>query len=596
MISITSRKLIHEKSDGAVRYRSVLSKSPVKSMSPIDERKSLSSMNVSKVKSELSIFQGLSKADLSSSLYKLAKDLFTAKCTDLSIIPVAEQERRFFIAFKDNASKRTLNLKENKLGKESLKILGKLLIRCKHFAFINLSKNRLSDGGVKKIAKSLLTNWELVHLDISSTDLSAAGSAEVLDLLSKHQSLHSLDISSHQFLYRNKLGPSESLTGIMRHPTLTLVNFSGTNLGNEGMKYLILGLENNKVLNTLGLSNNSIKGNVIKEFFQVLVSTNVTEVDLSYNLIEEVAADEIAYFFNGIYGYSALTKIVLSHNLITAGPAYSIFESLVRENYLESLNLENNNFTGYLDILNRFLAGNRRLKYLNLNSCSLKVEAFCHLCDGLCKNESLQVLKVAGNHFKDTGAEQLAKALSQNTSLKKIDISSNKIRSLGGLAITSSLRTNKSIKIFIATDNEMKDDVGESFYYVFSTNFSLNKLLLQLNPMSTKYINDIEKYIERNKAQQHKEEMLKMRTSNEKVLMGKILAEEIKQKMLENQIEKRLIEGKISGHAKKLAMIKSEEDEKLEELKNELRNYKEQSSLLSQSLHNIQSEMRVLDK
>jgi archaellum component FlaC len=402
-----------------------------------------------------------------------------------------------------------------------------------------------------------------------------------------------LNLSSHQFLYRNKIGSSDSLLKLLKSETLTFLNLSGTSLGNEGLKCLILGLENNRILHSLSLSNNNLKGAVMKEFCQALVTTKIAELDLSSNQIEEVAGEELSFLLLGVYGYSELTKLNLAHNQLTQASAYKIFEAMIKENYLEHLSLEGNNLAGYLEVLERFLQLNRRLKSLNLSSCFLKTETFLQLCNGLGKNASLQMIFLNNNSCRDSGALAIAKALLVNSTLERIDLASNKIHSIGGVALANSLKTNNSLRSLQLSDNELKDEVGEAFFYIFGVNYSLVSLSLHLNPMSAKYPLDIKKYLDRNRVQQEKKALQRIIESRMKKVESLISPDDLRFRMSERLAEKETLEKKIGSYMRRLSGIKKEHDEKLEEMKEQVKSLKSTNQALSKTLNDLNLEFRV---
>lgn len=589
-MSNSSRSAIQLKSDSSIRYRSN-AKTPLKVSRVQEETKSRSVSAINKSKNRLSpIFK---KEDrIESEFFKISQQLYSAKCDDLSISPMPDQERRFYLNFEKNAKQRKILLPENKLGLKSGILLSKILYKSQFFSYINISRNKIGDLGMKYITKSLLNNDSIVHLDISSNDLSQVGCSQVLELLCKHPSLHSLDLSSHQFLYRNKIGACEKLFKLIRVPTLAYLNLSGTNIGSEGLKYIILGLEKNTNLCSLNLSNNGIKGNLIKDLVQVLVTSKLNYLMLENNLIEEIGALEFSYFFSGYYGYGIITQINLGGNSIPTSGAYNFFESLIKENYLEHLNIENNNFGGYLDILKRFLTENKRLKYLNLNSCNIKLEAFLKLCDGLTENKGLETLILSNNSCRDLGASSISKALIVNRTLKNLDLSNNLIKSDGGIGLASALKLNKSLKVLILNDNELKDDSGELFYHALGNNYTLIKLKLHINPMSAKYQLDIKKYLERNKNLEQKQEISKIKES--KVLLDvEKCSENIKNKIIEHEHEKEQIKKKVESYQQRINAIKLEEEIKLNNLKNLLQECKKNNLKLSKTLIDINQDIRV---
>ena len=596
MISTKSRKLIHDRSEITIRHRNPQSKTPIKQRNDIvDIRRSTSAISPSRTKiHKLSTNVTNDKiVEISGPLCQYALEIYAAKCVDLGIAIVPEQEKRFKILFQQSAERRRLNLSDQKLAVESSEALSRVLQESRHFSYINLSKNKLGGNGIKKILTSLQLNQEIVHLDISSNDISQLNISPILYLLAKHSSLYSVDLSSHQFLYRNKVGPSEGLLILLKSQTLGYLNLCATNIGTEGMKYIIQGLENNRSLVSLNLSSNNIKGTIIKDLVRVLVTSKVSDLNLENNLLEDVAAEEFSYFFTGYYGYGAISRINLGKNMISTSGIYKLFESLVKESCLEHLTLENNNFGGYLDIMYRFIAGNRRLKYLNLSNCGLKLEAFCKLCEGLSENLVLETLLLSKNSCKDAGAVYISKALTKNTSLKTLDISSNNIRSSGGIEIANALRINKSLKSLWISDNELKDEVGECFSSILAGNYTLVILKLNLNPMSAKYPLDIQRQLSRNKDLERKSEAKRIIDGKNKMIFAQNAAETVKNKILEQKIERDYINNKVGGYKKKYEMVKREEEVKLEDLKKEFSTVRERNSELSKVLHELNTEIRV---
>ena len=595
MNSISARKLYHDRTETSIRIRKVASKSPVK-LTAISNEKLSTYNSISPIKPIKSFSDPQPNEKLTESFREIQKfslEIYEAKCKDLQIFPLEDHERRFSSIFINNFNERKVDLQDSKISLQTCRAL----IKCFQtypIAHINLSKNKLTDKGISLVCKALLSNLSLVSLDLTSTDLSPAGSQEVLELLSKHQSLYSLNLSSHQFLYRNKIGFCESLIGLLKSETLTFLNLAGTSLGNEGLKYLIIGLEHNQVLNYLNISSNNIKGLVIKEFSQVIVTTRLSEVHMAGNQFDEQASDEISFLLLGLYGYGVLSKLNLGYNQIDSQSASKIFEAMIKENYLEHLNLENNNLSGDLDIIERFLQNNKRLKTLSLSNCNLKINSFLQICSGLGRNSSLEYVNLCKNNCRDSGAIGLSKALLTNSTLAKLDLSSNKIYNIGGVSIANSLKTNKSLKVLNLNDNELKDEVGEAFFYIFGVNYTLVNLHLHLNPMSAKYPLDIKKYLERNRAIHEKKIIQKILDSKNRKAETSAMPDQIESRLKENLDQKQNLEKKIGNYMKKLTGIKKENDEQLEELQEKVKDLKTVNIELSKTLNDLQLEMKVI--
>ena len=597
MNSLTARTLYHDHSETSIRIRKVLSKSPAKPSALSTEKSNThSTISLNKpLKSTLNKRQNKKFIQNSAKIQKFSSEVYEAKCRDLQIFPLDDHERRFTLIFINNFIERKINLQDNKISFHTCQALVKILPK-PQIAYINLSKNKLTDKGLALICRALLPSLNLVSLDLSSTDLSPGGSEEVLDLLSKHKSLHSLNLSSHQCLYRNKIGSCESLIKLAQSQTLTYLNLAGTSLGNEGLKCLILGLEHNQVLYYLNLNSNNLKGLIFKEFVQVVVTTKLNEVHLAGNSLDEMASEEVSFLLIGVYGYGVLGRLNLGSNMIEPQSAHKIFEAIIKENYLEHLNLESNNLAGDLEVIERFLQHNRRLRSLNLSNCNLRLDSFLQLCSGLGLNTSLEYLNLSSNNCRDSGAVGLSKALLTNSTLTRLDLSSNKIYTQGGTSIANSLKTNKSLKVLNLNDNELKDEVGEAFFFIFGTNYTLVTLQLHLNPISVRYPLDIKKYLDRNRALQEKKMIQKIIESKKRKADNIVSPDEIESKLKQHLDQKQNLEKKIGSYMKKLSGIKKENDDKLEELQEKVKDYKVINIKLSETLNDLHIEMRVRDR
>lgn len=495
---LKDKLLIHNKSENSFRDSKRIVKSPFKYLPSLNDKHLAATSQFNHRKRIGNSPAHYSEiTDLGNN--KLAREIFEAKCKDLMILSLKDQETRFFKQFQFGLSLRQLNLQESNISVESCRALSKLLPSSVQFAYLNLSGNKLTDNGVLKIAKALRKNMNIVSLDLSSTDISVSGSKEILENLSVHKSLVSLNLSSLPYLHKNRLGANEGLTKLLNIPTLIYLNLSDTGLNKESFYFLIKGLEKNCTLRFLNLSSNKLKGIIFKDFCQALTKTNVEELLLANNKIEEIATEELADFFAGRYGYGVVSFISLAGNYISTSTVSSFLEVFVNENYLIHLNLENHRFTGTLDVLFRLMVENKRLKTLNLSCCALSQESVNMLTEGLAKNNYLENLILQGNNFRDPGAKYFASALLINKSLKKLDISSNYIRNPGGLALVSALSFNKSLTILHISDNELKDEVGEALLKLFTNNFYIVQLKFDLNPMAAKYSDEISVFLDRNR-------------------------------------------------------------------------------------------------
>lgn len=140
-------------------------------------------------------------------------------------------------------------------------------------AKIILSKNCLRDNGVEILLKGLQKNQSVVHLDLSSNDITHKGGEIIFEALLNQHSLVSLDLSSKEGINRNRL----TADGVRKLEKVLKANFyleflylGGNSLKNEGLRYILSGLNNSNSLHALDISNNEITANGI-HYFRILL-------------------------------------------------------------------------------------------------------------------------------------------------------------------------------------------------------------------------------------------------------------------------------------------------------------------------------------
>jgi len=153
--------------------------------------------------------------------------------------------------------------------------------------------------------KTIKDNLTIVHLDLSSNDLTARSGEVVFKVLENQCSIVSLDISSKQGINRNRLTHEgiKNLDNVLKNNKyLEILNISGNSIKIDGLKIILSGLNNNSTLHSLNIGNNNLDFKAIElfgnnyditnfnnQFFNLTVnpdlSTKLVEIDLSENPI-----------------------------------------------------------------------------------------------------------------------------------------------------------------------------------------------------------------------------------------------------------------------------------------------------------------------
>lgn len=580
----SSRKLqpYHKKSANSVNirrtYNRSIGKSPKDSPEPSIIRSGTPSLPCSK---PIISIDGLTNPQL--------KLLYHAKCEDLHIPVLPDQQFRFFSFCAKHFNKRKFEMKESGLGDFSATVIGEILTENIFFAYILLGQNMLGDLGALRLCKLIQRNTCIVHLDISSNNITPDGAEEILKALSLHHSIVSLDISSHEGLHRNRLG-SNGASGLnyllSRNIVIAYINVAGTSIG-EGVENIFSGLEKKSNLVAMNLANNAIGGECMKNLMLALRKIWLIELDISLNCIGNDGCEGIASF---LMTNPALEKLELSSNGISTKGARKIFDGLSNNSHLKILNFENNPMqNGPSEEIEYFLSTNNTIEHLNLSKCMLKNEGVLLLAEGLAKNKSLEHLKLNLNSIGDSGVEGIAIAISRNNTLKSIDLANNRIKNPGALFIANGLRSNSSIQDVNLKENAIKDAGGAAIEEVTRTNSNLIRLCLDFNQVNSRCLANIKEHLKNNFEKFQKNLPLKIKRQTENIHYDENAIHQVMQKVQQKKKEKDELKQRNDKNVEKLTEIKNTEEEKLNGLKDTLNGLKIRNSELSNTLEQLQS-------
>ncbi|CAG9313129.1 PPP1R37_4 [Blepharisma stoltei] len=515
--------------------------------------------------------------------------IYEAKCHDLHIPVLLDQERNFFSFCSKHFMNRKFELNESGIGIEAAKAIGEVLAHNSNFAYLELQKNMMGDEGVVALAKMLCKNMYLVHLDVSSNDITPEGAAMIITIAASHPSLVSLNLSSHEGLHRNRLGVPGAIAiqkALQTNSTLGFINISGTSIGNDGVSYIIEGLKGNHSLVSLNLSNNGLGTECLEELSLSIVSSSLRSLGLSQNKLGYDGCELFANLLAGGYdGSCPLESLDLSKNEITTKGLLRLFAALRGNTQLRSLNLEKNQFSsGLSSSCQQFLADNTQLNSLNLSGCELRSEGINMLCDGLAKNHGLKVLNLSLNEIDDVGTELIANGLARNQTLKILDLSGNRIKNRGGVALANAFKINQTLEELNLKENNIKDIAGQLLSEVSRYNSNILRLNLDMNPINFKYLNDVKQNLRHNKRLHQKSLVPKLKEKLDNLQFDEGVIDEIKGKIESKKREKDEMQNKLLKINEKYEEVKYAENQRFLELSDELQKYRDVNIELSKSL------------
>ena len=552
------------------------------------------SINTSRVPSARNISAAVK---ISQSLITEAqlKKIYKAKCEDMDIPVLPDQESRFVSFCINNFKGRHFYMKESGLSIKSAVAIGKVL-KTSSFAFVDLCKNSLSDIGAFALLKEICDSQTLVHLDLSNNDITPVGLENITKILAYHPSITSFDMSSYEGLHRNRIGPQGACfmgNVIRENKILQFLSLAGTGLG-DGIEELARGLENNSSLLCLDLSNNGLVGRHMYVLAKSIIKSELKKLDLSQNKIADDGCEFLANMMLGAYEAACpLTHFNLSTNGISSKGAGKLFHALRLNCFILDFNVSGNNFSqGISNYFPSFLADNCALITLDMSSCNIKPEAFANAAEGLSKNEKLENWILCGNKIEDAGVIYLAAGLAKNGRLKSIDFSSCQIKGLGAVTLAKALKGNCTIECLNLKDNSVKDEAGELFVDLTRTNKNYLLINLDLNPVNLKYVEAIKENLKVNKKNWKRQIIPKIIGEIEKI-KAPIEHYETVNERIKKRLKERIEHEKKYDLDESIEEIKEKEEKKTKIMQEQSRNLREKNLELSLALEGNQSDMIV---
>lgn len=529
------------------------------------------------------------------------RNIYQAKCNDLNIPVLFDQEMRFVVVCEKSFKNRTLDLGDNGIGPLTAQLLGSIIKHNQNYSRLLLGKNALGDRGVKLLGNALLKNSSIVHVDISSNDINSDGAKYFLKSLINHPSIVSINMSSSEGLRRNRVGPTGAVplkSLLQKNLSLSFLNLSRTALGPEGCNYIIDGLLNNKSLLSLDISNNSFNPKNIESLCSSIVTSKLIELNLSGNNLGASGCDYLQTMLCGGLGIACfIRKLDISFNEINCKGVAKLASGLKNNSGIKILNLEGNPLCGQSSTsLHVLIATNIAIEELNLNACQLGDEGVGKLNDALESNKTLKSLLLSNNQIDDEGAEIIAQGIVKNYALKYLDLGDNRIRRKGGISLANALRMNMTLKNINLTQNNIKDDAGQLFSELSRNKSNILRLGLDLNPISYKYLQDIQTNVKKNRKIYKQAIAPKLKEDIEKLKLSDSLLEKIQEGIEKKQKEKEEMNFGLEKTTRRLTQVGDEENMKYENLKKKFDDAKGESLKLSLELENFHFEVNSVKR
>jgi Ran GTPase-activating protein (RanGAP) involved in mRNA processing and transport len=294
----------------------------------------------------------------------------------------------------------------------------------RNITVLDLAHHGIGDRGARAIAKALSSNETLLTLDVSDNGIEGVGGAALARMIGKL-------------------------------PSLTDVNLSENQIGNqpEGDASVALGeMIDQGNLKTMNLSRNGFVDGDMEPIANALKSSTALKVDISHNLLGEVAGLLLG---PAIEENSSITDLDLSWNQIRLKGADAIADGLGKNSTLLVVNL---GWNGFGDV--------------GAESCSKM----------LGENKTLEVLTLSNNRIRVTGSSCLAKALCSggNSTLKSLALQHNELSDEGIIIWLATLRENNTLKTLDLNYVEHSANVNELVHALIDRSHELDVEVVML--------------------------------------------------------------------------------------------------------------------
>ena len=176
------------------------------------------------------------------------------------------------------------------LEERGMSVVYRIVKLCKNVKELNLSRNNLGRSGITWVAK-LLQNVDICYLTLAHNGLNDRDMEVFLAALPDSDTIVSLDLSY------NILGPyvGELITKYMPVCSVRSLNLSHNEVGPEGVRHMLEGLQENDSLNELDLSWNYIYDKGMTSIADIILTVPLLrKISLNGNFISEVGAQYLA--------------------------------------------------------------------------------------------------------------------------------------------------------------------------------------------------------------------------------------------------------------------------------------------------------------
>jgi len=289
---------------------------------------------------------------------------------------------------------------------------------------------------------------------------------------------------------RNMLLTLENLQNTKLMECLVINSVSIVNYCRDKLSTIITA---NKQLSHLDISNCNLKESTIITIAEAIehINKSLKYLNLSQNIISNVAADHLAFSFRKAH---SLSHIDLSNTKLQAQGIISIAQSLKDNNELEGFCINNcdipNKAIG--DITSCILKGSS-LRCLEMSNCKLEDTSILRITEALIDISSLEILNFSKNKITDVAANNLSLMITKNRYIECLKLSMNSLQEKSVIKLLSSCKVLYKLNCVDFDFSHFSAPVSEDSYHIY---LSIDDVIHSIKVVDDNDEDDLYTYIE----------------------------------------------------------------------------------------------------
>ena len=265
----------------------------------------------------------------------------------------------FAFIFCNLSNLKILDLENNKLNNEQIKIISNGIKDNKTLSTLILNNNKISSEGGLYLSEILLENKNISQLYLSKNNIRDKGLKSILNIINNNKTISILDLSYNELEPEDFLNISEFLK---ENPNMNTLNLNGNELNMKSAINLGKYFSNSNNIKKLYMCDMNISSEISPFLFKNLHSE---ELYFDNNCIQEIGC---ILLFKSIFNNGNLRKLSLKNTEINSIGLIHILNALKELKNIEEIHLENNTFNeNDYNVIIEFCRGKNYKVYISKN-------------------------------------------------------------------------------------------------------------------------------------------------------------------------------------------------------------------------------------